>query len=57
MAADEKAVDPVCGMKVTRATAKHVHAHDGVTYYFCAVGCRSAFEKDPAAYLTKEARC
>jgi YHS domain-containing protein len=23
---------------------------DGVTYYFCSVGCRQAFERDPAAY-------
>ena len=24
--------------------------HDGVTYYFCCVGCRSTFERDPAAH-------
>ena len=31
--------------------------HEGVTYYFCSAGCRAAFEKDPAAYRPKEARC
>ncbi len=31
--------------------------HAGVTYYFCCAGCRDAFEKDPAAYVTEEARC
>ena len=24
--------------------------HEGVTYYFCCVGCRRAFENDPATY-------
>jgi YHS domain-containing protein len=31
--------------------------HDGVSYYFCSSGCRQAFEDNPAAYLSKEARC
>ena len=31
--------------------------HEGVTYHFCSAGCRGAFEKDPAAYRPKEARC
>jgi xanthine dehydrogenase accessory factor len=35
----------------------HPLEHDGVTYYFCGAGCRSAFEKDPTAYLPDEARC
>jgi xanthine dehydrogenase accessory factor len=26
--------------------------HEGKTYYFCCPGCRAAFEKDPAAYIT-----
>jgi Cu+-exporting ATPase len=48
-----KAVDPVCGMKVDRATAKHQSARAGETYYFCSAGCRAKFEADPAGYLTK----
>ena len=27
--------DPVCGMNVNPATAKHVHEHGGKNYYFC----------------------
>jgi len=27
------------------------HEHDGMTYYFCADGCRRAFEKDPDSFL------
>ena len=26
--------------------------YEGQTYYFCCPGCRTAFEKDPTAYLT-----
>ena len=43
--------DPVCGMDVDPATAKHTTEHAGKTYYFCAAGCRKAFEEDPARYL------
>jgi Cu+-exporting ATPase len=43
--------DPVCGMTVDPATAKHRHDHDGTTYYFCGGGCREKFVADPAAYL------
>ena len=52
-----QAIDPVCAMTVPADRTSRPLEHEGVTYYFCGVGCRSAFEKDPAAYLTKEARC
>jgi xanthine dehydrogenase accessory factor len=52
-----QAVDPVCSMTVPADETSRPFEHEGVTYYFCGVGCRSAFEKDPAAYLAKEARC
>jgi xanthine dehydrogenase accessory factor len=45
------AIDPVCGMTVTVATAKHFAEHDGRTYYFCCAGCRTKFVADPARYL------
>lgn len=45
------AVDPVCGMTVEIATAADRFEHEGVTYWFCATGCRRRFERDPAAYL------
>lgn len=46
-----RAIDPVCGMTVDLATAKHVTVHDGVTYGFCCEGCKAKFEATPAAYL------
>ena len=46
-----KAIDPVCGMSVDPATAKHRFDHGGHTYYFCSGGCRTKFEADPPRYL------
>ena len=48
----ETAVDPVCAMTVEIATAADRFYHDGVTYWFCATGCRRRFERDPAAFLS-----
>ena len=45
------AVDPVCGMSVTVASARHTAEVDGVAYYFCCANCRAKFLKDPQAYL------
>lgn len=43
--------DPVCGMTVDPTTARHTAEHQGTTYYFCAPGCKKAFEAEPAKYL------
>ncbi len=45
------AKDPVCGMVVTIASAKHTAVHDGTTYYFCNPKCRTKFLAAPATYL------
>jgi xanthine dehydrogenase accessory factor len=39
-----EAVDPVCGMTVAIAGAPTA-VRDGVTWYFCSVGCRDQFER------------
>jgi xanthine dehydrogenase accessory factor len=57
VAAPAEAVDPVCGMTVVADDSSYPLVHDGVTYYFCRVGCRRAFEADPAAYVKKGTRC
>jgi len=44
-------LDPVCGMTVDRAHARHLAEHDGVVYAFCSIGCRTRFIKEPTAYL------
>jgi xanthine dehydrogenase accessory factor len=39
----KEAIDPICGMTVTVATARHTAEVGGKTYYFCCAGCRSKF--------------
>lgn len=46
------AKDPVCGMEVEVAAARHTYEYEGQTYYFCCPHCRAAFVKDPGAYLS-----
>ena len=48
--------DPVCGMAVDPATAKHVHTHAAETYYFCCGHCVEKFKASPDKYLNPGAR-
>ncbi|HEY7508680.1 MAG TPA: heavy metal translocating P-type ATPase [Vicinamibacteria bacterium] len=43
--------DPVCGMTVDPATAKHRSEYRGQPFYFCAASCKAKFEADPERYL------
>jgi P-type Cu+ transporter len=43
--------DPVCGMSVDPAPAKHRTEHEGGIYYFCSARCREKFVGDPARYV------
>jgi xanthine dehydrogenase accessory factor len=45
------AIDPVCHMHVTIATAKHTADVGGVTYYFCCAGCRTRFLEQPGRFV------
>jgi xanthine dehydrogenase accessory factor len=54
-AADETATDPVCGMQVNLATARHSAVVEGTTYYFCCPHCRADFVKSPDQYLAPHA--
>ena len=47
------AVDPVCGMSVNIATARHTARVEGASYYFCCASCRAKFLKDPQTYQTR----
>jgi len=47
--------DPVCGMPVDPARAKHRHEYQGKTFHFCSAGCREKFAADPGRYLKPEA--
>ncbi|MGE5602097.1 MAG: YHS domain-containing protein, partial [Nitrososphaerales archaeon] len=50
------AKDPVCDMLVDVATAKLTSEYHGETVYFCAPGCKRAFDKDPERYLVQSLR-
>jgi P-type Cu+ transporter len=47
------AVDPVCKMTVEPTRAAAQSTYRGQTYYFCAVGCKQQFDKEPEKYLAK----
>jgi xanthine dehydrogenase accessory factor len=49
------AIDLVCGMTVTADESSRPLEHEGVTYYFCAPGCRVAFAKEPERYIEEGA--
>ena len=46
--------DPVCGMDIDPATAAGTSEYKGQTYYFCSLGCKKSFDKDPEKYLGNE---
>ena len=39
------AIDPVCKMKVDESKPAATSEFQGKKYYFCAVGCKKAFDK------------
>lgn len=47
--------DPVCGMNVNPATAKHRAEYQGMTYFFCNAGCREKFVAQPSKYVHRTA--
>jgi Cu+-exporting ATPase len=47
--------DPVCGMNVNPASARHIHEHAGKNYYFCCGHCLEKFAANPSQYLNRPA--
>jgi YHS domain-containing protein len=48
------AIDPICKMDVDTGNPPGGSSeHRGGTYYFCAPGCKAAFDRDPEKYLAK----
>jgi YHS domain-containing protein len=43
--------DPVCGMDVDPKTAAGKSEYQGQTYYFCSLGCKKDFDKEPQKYV------
>ena len=44
-------IDPVCGMEVDERSAQFRSVYKGKTYYFCAAGCKKAFDQNPEMYV------
>ena len=47
--------DPVCKMLIDSDKAVVTSEYKGRTIYFCAKGCKIAFDKNPERYLAAEA--
>ena len=50
------AIDPVCGMEVEIANARHHSDFEGRTFYFCCPACKRSFERNPQEYLVQHER-
>jgi P-type Cu+ transporter len=55
-AAQDTAIDPVCGMTVDPARARFTAVRAGETHYFCSEGCKRKFEADPDRYLASSVK-
>lgn len=47
--------DPVCGMVLDEEKAPYKFEYEGAVYYFCGLGCRERFKKNPRKYLEGKA--
>jgi xanthine dehydrogenase accessory factor len=50
------AIDPVCGMTVEVATARHRASYEGREFYFCCPSCKRHFERNPREYLVSNGK-
>ncbi len=49
------AIDPICKMEVDTENASGGQSeYQGNSYYFCAQGCKKAFDQDPEKYLSDQ---
>ncbi len=43
--------DPVCKMQVDEKSAQFKSEYKGKEYYFCAPGCKKAFDENPEKFI------
>lgn len=48
----QEAKDPICGMMVQTAQAKHTSEYQGKRFYFCCAGCKQKFDQQPDKYAS-----
>jgi len=49
---EDLAIDPICKMTVDEKTAKWISEYKEKKYYFCAPGCKKAFDLNPEEWIT-----
>jgi YHS domain-containing protein len=54
-AAEVESIDPVCNMTVNVAESRYHSSYNGTTFYFCCLGCKEQFEREPDAYSLQPA--
>ena len=47
-------IDPICKMEVDEKTAPATSEYKGKTYYFCAMGCKKTFDRNPEKYKDQD---
>ena len=53
VASATESTDPVCGMRVEIASARHRSEISGRSVYFCCLGCKEAFDREPHRYAAR----
>ena len=48
------AIDPICKMMVDKKTTQFTSEYNGITYYFCAAGCKRGFDENPEKFIIKD---
>jgi xanthine dehydrogenase accessory factor len=56
LVAEPEALDPICGMTVVIATARHKGQWDGRDWYFCNARCKDKFLAEPLKWLAGAAQ-
>ena len=47
----QSVINPVCGMAISKNSAKYTIEHDGQPIYFCCDGCKIKWDADPEKYI------
>lgn len=52
---DDAAIDPVCGMRISRSSSAASDTYRGHPYLFCSRECHERFVREPTAYVEVKA--
>jgi xanthine dehydrogenase accessory factor len=47
----QSVINPVCGMSISKNSAKYTIEHNGQPIYFCCDGCKIKWDADPEKYI------